>query len=37
MDVVTILLIVLILSFPIWVCVQSIIDYKKSKDEASRA
>ena len=37
MDVLTILSIVLILSFPIWVCVQSIIDYKKSKDEASRA
>ena len=29
MDGLTILLIVLILSFPIWVCVQSIIDYKK--------
>ena len=37
MDVVTILSIILILSFPMWVCVQSIIDYKKSKDEASRA
>jgi hypothetical protein len=37
MDVVTILSIVLILSFPMWVCVQSIIDYKKSKDETSRA
>ena len=37
MDGLTILLSVLILSFPIWVCVQSIIDYKKSKDEASGA
>lgn len=37
MDELSITLSVIFLSFPVWICIQSIIDYKKSKDEISRA